>query len=63
MENNFQKVGIKKYTYLSIDRVKLLQGSQYKDSRFTHTRFSLTQDVHSEDGLRYTFMLNFTIYR
>lgn len=36
----------------------LLQGSQHEHSRFTHTRFRLTQNIGTENGLWDTFLLN-----
>lgn len=43
---------------LSIDWLDLLKRSQYEDGSLTHTRLGLTDDVHTEDRLRDTFLLN-----
>ena len=38
-------------SYLSVDRLQLLEGGQHEDGRLAHTRLGLAQDVHSQDGL------------
>lgn len=43
---------------LAIDGLDLLQSSQDEDSRLTHTRLGLADDVHSEDRLGNTFLLD-----
>lgn len=47
-----------KHTHLSVNRLNLLQSSQHKDGRLAHPRLGLAQDVHAQDGLGNTLMLD-----
>lgn len=58
LESEFTRVAHYKNRYLAIHCLNLLKCGQDKDRSLPHTGFSLTQDVHAEDGLRYTFMLH-----
>ncbi len=51
-----------KHRDLTIYWLKLLQSRQHKYGRLTHTRLGLTYDVHGQDRLRDTLVLNFVIY-
>lgn len=44
--------------YLSVYGLDLLQRGQNKDCRLPHTRFSLAEDVHAQDGLGDTLVLH-----
>ena len=44
--------------FLDIDS-HLLEGSKDEDGRLTHTGFSLTQDIGTEDSLRDAFLLDY----
>lgn len=43
---------------LSINRFKLLEGGDDKDSGFAHARLGLADNVHAEDGLRNALVLH-----
>ena len=45
-------------THLSIDGLDLLQSGQYEDRCLAHSRLGLAQDVHAQDGLGDTLVLN-----
>lgn len=45
-------------THLSADWLNLLQGGQHEDRRLAHPRLGLAQDVHAQDGLRNTLVLD-----
>lgn len=44
--------------YLAVNRLKLLQCCDDEYSCFTHTGLGLADDIHAEDGLRNTLMLD-----
>lgn len=39
--------------------IELVKGGEYKNCRFAHSGLSLADDIHSENGLRDTFVLYF----
>lgn len=45
-------------THLSINWLNLLQGGQYEDRSLAHPRLGLAQDVHAQDGLGNTLVLD-----
>lgn len=45
-------------THLSIDGLNLLQGGQHEDCCLAHPRLGLAQDVHAQDGLGNTLVLD-----
>lgn len=44
--------------HLSVDGLDLLQGGQHEDCRLAHSRLGLAQDIHAQDGLGNTLMLD-----
>lgn len=46
------------HIYLAIDGLDLLQGGQHKHSCLAHPRFGLAQDIHTQNGLGNTLMLD-----
>lgn len=46
------------HTYLAIDGLDLLQGGQHKHSCLAHPRLGLAQDIHTQNGLGNTLMLD-----
>jgi len=56
--SQFPSVAQYKCCYLTRNRVNLLEGWKDKNSSFPHPRFSLTDDIHSKNGLRDALVLH-----
>jgi hypothetical protein len=48
---------------LRVLRVKLMEDGEHEDGSFSHTRLGLAEDIGSENGLRYAFLLDFLFGR
>ena len=52
---NFRTV---KTTYLSVDRLDLLEGGEDEDGSLSHAGLGLAENVHAQDGLGDALVLN-----
>ena len=58
LKGEFTGVAENEHRDLAVDRFKLLETRQDEDCRFAMTGLCLTQDVHSENSLGYTLLLD-----
>lgn len=62
LERKFTRVTEHNDGYFAIDRLQLLERGEDEDCGLSVTRLGLAQNIHTEDSLRDTFLLNCTAH-